>query len=429
MTSMNENTGEMPADDLRELETPADNTEAVIETREREPERVERDDKPEPPQFGNKTDRKRQEIFESLRKDGRGAEIDRADETERMMGGHNLQTRADREAAEAAARAEGADESLEAMPAPRRVKVKVNGEEREYDEEQVIGFAQVALASDDILSQAKLIKQREQQALQAAQERLAAVERMMADHSQTAQPQPASARQVAEDTKPATDDELDEIIERIQTGSLEEGAEALNKFGAQVLAKARADVGDIKSIVAATIRQEQEDARVKADTETVINEFISENSDFADSATRQRVLADELEGVMRENLHALNVPDEMIDQISRKFNLPPKAAVGAATRYLRSIGYELPDGASAMRTAAARVRQTFGMPDPRTPAPPARQDHTQSAVAERIARKQAMAPQPQRANIAPGLDTAPAKSKDDLNREWLRQAKYSRRGR
>lgn len=425
-----------PADDIRQLETPSDTTEPSIETRQREPDVA---DTPEPKkpeiQFGSKADRKRQEINERFQRqvDERGAKVERADETERMMGGSNLQTRADREAAEAAAKMQDASQvTAEDIPPPRRVRLKVNGEDREYDEDQVQSYAQIALASEDILNTAKRERQAAQDERQQVINELAELRRMRADHSRTPTEQPNPAPVKAEDTKPATDEELDSLIEAIQTGEMEDAKRALAKHGDQIVQQAERRmmerIGDIDQRIVATTRQMQEDARVQAESQAIIRDFSQENDDFAQSATRQRVLADEVENVMRANLRSLNIPDDMITQVSRQFNIDEKAAIGQINRKILSLGYSLPDNASVLREAADRVRKEFGMPGPRKQAPaPAAQASTSSILAERDARKQAMAPQPRRATVTPGPDLGPAKSKEELAREHIRAVKVSRR--
>ena len=223
---------------------------------------------------------------------------------------------------------------------------------------------------------------------------------------------------------------MDDIIDRIQTGDVKDAANALRKFGAQILEKAKADLGDVRQTVTATIRQQQEDARVQNETNQVITAFAAENDDFASSDMRMKVLIDETVDVMRDNLKALNVTDETITNIARKFGVVPQYAVGMATRMLRDKGYQLPDSAAVMRTAATRVREGLGLAAPaarQQPAPVA--DPTPSIMADRIERKQAMSPQPRRANISPGADPAPEKSQEQRRIDAVRQMKAMRKGR
>lgn len=434
MTTKIEGAEQAPADDLRQLETPADNTEPVIETRERQPEQdvAPAEKKPEI-QYGTPADRKRNEINERSQRqlEERGAKIERSDETERMMGGQNLQTRADREAA-AAPPQDASHITAADIPAPRRVRVKVNGEEREIDEEQAIGYAQVALASEDILNKAKRERDAALEERRLASEELAELRRLRADHSSKPEGQPNPTPVKAEDTKPATDEELDSLIEAIQTGEIEDARKALQKhddqFGQQVERRILEKIGDIDQRIAATTQRREEDSRVQHETQKVIDEFAARNNDIVSFPMRMKALIDESVEVLEENLKAINVQDETITGIARKFNVARQAAVGIATRMLREKGYQLPDNAEVMRVAESRVRAGLGLPDPATrPAPVQTVDPTPSIMAERDARKAAMAPQPRRANVSPGPDLGPAKSKEDLAREHIRQVKVSRR--
>lgn len=418
--------------DGRDFVPPDDRAEPAPETRQRQDDPAPKEEAPKEIKQGSPFDKNRQSIVEKLRaqrdQNDKTPSIDIPADMERRQVGPHIATREDRTRPPAEEVAQQIDP--ENIPAPRRVRLKVQGVEGEYDEEQVKEYAQIALASQDILNDAKAIKEREKAALQAAEERLAAVERLLANHSQSTQQKPTPTPVTAEDTKPATDEELDDIIDQIQTGDVKDAANALRKFGAQILEKAKADLGDVRQTVTATIRQQQEDARVQNETNQVISAFAAENDDFASSDMRMKVLIDETVDVMEENLKAINVTDETITNIARKFGVARQFAVGMATRMLRDKGYQLPDSAAVMRTAATRVREGLGLAAPSArpqPAPVA--DPTPSIMADRIERKQAMSPQPRRANISPGADPAPEKSQEQRRIDAVRQMKAMRRGR
>jgi hypothetical protein len=413
-------------DDVRDLIGTADNAEPV-QTRQREaaPEPVVKEE-PKAPREGGLFDDKRMAVAERLKAERRASDaapkIEIPEEMERRTVGPNVATREDRirtpEDAQTAAHVQAED-----IPAPARRKLKVNGQEVEVDETQITALAQKALASEGILEDAKLARAQ-------AQSRLAEVERLMADHSRSVQQQPVPANVKAEDTKPATNAQLDEIIDRIQTGSLEEGAEALTKFGDQIIAKAKADLGDVDARMTATIRHEQENERIRADTQKTLDSFISDNPDFTQSQRRLEVLFESSAEVMRDNLFAIGVKPELLQGFAQSKGLAPQAAISVVYRQLRSEGHQLPDSAKVLATAAEKVRADFGMPAPRREQPaPVKQDNT-AFVAERVERKQAMAPQPRRANVSPGGE--PLKSEqnsDDRNREYIRQMRSVRRGR
>jgi hypothetical protein len=189
--------------------------------------------------------------------------------------------------------------------------------------------------------------------------------------------------------------------------------------------------------MAATIQHAQETARIQAETQKVLDDFVSENPDFSQSQRRLEVLLDSTVEVMRDNLYAIGVRPEVLQNFAQTHGLAPQAAIGFAYRKLRTEGQPLADPSAVMKTAVKNVREAFGMPEPQRgeakPDPaPASADNS-NFVAERIERKQAMAPQPRRANISPGNDSAqPANTEDATNQKYrqvVAQMRASRKGR
>lgn len=412
-------------DDARDLVAPADTADPVVESRQSE-RTVEPETREEakPPREGGLYDNKRDAIAAKLKAQRQAQDvqpgIEIPEEMERKIVGPNVATRADRlrepEPEQPARHVESTD-----IPAPTRRRLKVNGQDVEVDEDQMTALAQKALASENILDEAK-------QTRAHYQDRLAEVERLLANHGQNAQQQPQPAAAKAEDTKPATDDELDAIIDLIQTGDQKEAAGALRKYGDQILAKAKNDLGDIDKRIAATIQQTQRDERVKADTQATLDSFISENPDFGQSQRRIGVLFDTSVEVMRENLFKIGVKPETLDGFAQRHGLAPQAAISVAYRKLSDEGWKLDDSAKVLKEAATRVRTDFGLPAPqKNPVP---QRDTTQFVAERIERKQAMPPQPRRSNITPTSEAAfSEQSLEQKRAEAVRQMRASRRGR
>jgi hypothetical protein len=433
-----ENQNMAAEDDVRDLIPTADNVE-VVETRQREAEPAPTavQEEPKKPREGGKYDDKRASIVEKLKSQRSGHDVPLKTVAEEAQQSRPAPQQAEVREERTTPPVEQAAPVVvktEDIPAPVRHKLKVNGREVEVDDAQFTALAQKALASESILEDAKVAK------LQA-QQRLAEVERLMANQSQTVQQQPKPANAPAEDTKPATDAELDEIIDRIQTGDLKEGVEALKKFGKQVtdqvLETVRSNLGDVDARMAATIQHAQETARIQAETQKVLDDFVSENPDFSQSQRRLEVLLDSTVEVMRDNLYAIGVRPEVLQNFAQTHGLAPQAAIGFAYRKLRTEGQPLADPSAVMKTAVKNVREAFGMPEPQRgeakPAPaPAPADNS-NFVAERIERKQAMAPQPRRANVSPGNDSAqPANTEDATNQKYrqvVAQMRASRKGR
>lgn len=424
--SIEQNSG-VPADDPRDLITPADNAEPVPESRAPvapEPDRPK--EEPKSPEVGGLFDDRRVAIAEKLKAARQAADknpkIEIPDEMERSYHGPNVATRADR-VREPEDVQTARDVTPEDIPAPVRHKLKVNGREIEVDQTQLEESARRALASDDILNEAK-------RARDEARRELAEIRELRAAHSAGLGQQPNPANAQAEDPKPATDAELDEIINAIQVGDQKEAALALAKHGDIIERRLMEKIGNIDERIAATTQRLNDDARIRAESAAVVNSFASENPDFSQSQRRIEVLFDASVEVMRENLMGIGVSPEALDGIIQKTGLAPQAAISVAYRKLRSEGHQLPDSANVLQTAAVRVRKDFGMPDPRRePTPVPEQRDTTQFVAERVERKQAMAPQPRRANVAPGNDAAPKLDPSDKARSVIANMRAYRRGR
>lgn len=427
MSGENEN---IQSDAVQDLATPGDFVEPATERARQEdaPKVVET---PKEPVEGSPFNEKRMSIAEKVRAqrqaklDDPGIEI--PEDMAHNYGGRKAETRGDRQRQAEEAKDRMVDPAANAdLPAPARHKLKVNGRDVEVNDEQYRSLAQKAAASEQILEDAKLARAQ-------AQQRLAEVERLMADHSRTVQPQPAPANAPAEDTKPATDDELDAIIDAIQVGDRKAAGEALKKFGAdvgqQVLERARSELGNLDERIAATIQQNEVKSRVADESRRVVESFASENDDFGPTAPARRhaALFEATVDVMRENLFAIGVRPETLQNIAREKKLAPQAMISFAYSEMTKLGYPLPKHDVVLKTAATKVRSDFGMSAPATKAP-ARD--TSTFVAERTERKQAMPSQPRRANTAPATD-APTNAQNRLEsrKNAVAQMRASRRGR
>lgn len=418
--------------DGRDFVPPDDRAEPIVETRQRQDDPAPKDEAPKEIKQGSPFDKNRQSIVEKLRaqrdQNDKNPTIDIPADMERQHVGPHIATREDRNRPPAPVAVE--ELKPENIPAPRRVTVKVNGEVRELDEQQALDYAQVALASEDILNRAKRERDAALEERRLASEELAELRRLRADHSSRPEGQPTPTPVKAEDTKPATDEELDSLIDAIQTGEIADARRAFQQYGDQIERRMMEKLGNIDQRIAATIRQRDEDARVQNETNQVISAFAAENDDLTSSDMRMEVLIDQVVKVQREHLQAINVTDEQIASIAQKYQIAPAVAIGRATRFLREKGHAIPDNATIMRTAANRVREGFGLTAPAARQQPAQlPDPTPSIMADRIERKQAMAPQPRRANISPGADPAPEKSQEQRRIDAVRQMKAMRRGR
>jgi hypothetical protein len=402
------------------------------ETRERVEEAREQPKEKEGPAYDHKATDARQAIADKLKAQREFADknpgINIPDEMERLLAGKNVKTRADRvrepEPVVPAPTAETI-KTAEDIPAPVKRQIKVNGRDIEVDEDQLVNFAQIGAASETILEEAKLERAK-------AKQRLEEIERLQADHSRTREnPSETQQSKTAEDTKPATNDELDSIIEQIQFGDKGEAAKALRTYGDQLVERARENAAGTEDKVAHLVAQTLDNERVRGETQKALDSFMSENTDFASNPKRQGVLVDETLSVMEQNLLSYGVEKETLDKYAETNGLPPSVAVSTAYRRLRAEGHQLPDQSAVLKTAAANVRRDFGMPEPSRQQHPVKQvPDNSNFVAERQERKQAIVQQPRRANIAPAEQpTFTETSLDDKRRIAVQKMRQMRRGR
>lgn len=415
-------------DDARELVAPADGTDPTPESSPIQQEEAPvAKEEPKEPRHGGLFDDKRSEIAAKAKASRQATDsapdIDTVSDQQKRMYG-NVETEADRRNPEEPRPAK--DIKVEDIPAPKKFKLKVDGQEVEVDEEQVKAKAQIALASEKVLDEAKAARDE-------AKRELEEIRKMRADHSAPPPSQPTPAKAPAEDTKPATDAELDAIIDAIQVGNREEAAQALAKYGDQLERRIQQKLGNLDERVAAITARTADDARVKADAEATVASFRAEITDFENSPMRQQLLFEETVNVMAEKMIEIGVTPEKLEEYAARNGLAPQAAIGAAYRHLRGIkgiGERLPDPAANLRAAAKRVTEGLGLPPsvPKQEVTPAPAPDTTHILAERNERKQAMSPQPRRANVFVS-EPAPQLSKIEKDRLAIQRMRFARRGR
>jgi len=413
-------------DDVRDLVTPADNTDPTPDAPQQAKDaQQEAKEEPKAPKVGGKFDDARERIWAKARaareaSDG-APDIEVISEQQKGMYG-NVETEADRRRPADTAPAENV--TADDIPAPKKKVLKVNGRDVEVDEAQIEDHARRSLAAEDILAQAK--RERDE-----ARQLLADLQKERAVHSASPQQQSTPAQASAEDSKPATNAELDTIIDAIQVGSREDAAAALAKYGDQLIKRMQENVGDLDERYEAAATRREENRRVAAEAEQVLTDFRTEFTEFETSEMRQRVLFDTTVEVMAEKMFEAGLKPETLIKYAEDHQLAPQAAVSQAYRHLKTQGFTLPDQAALLRTAGERVITELGIPRAaRQAAPPAQVADSSQAVAERVERKQAMSPQPRRASILPqGEPSAPTMSKEQKDLRAVQQMRAFRRGR
>lgn len=415
-----------PIDDVRDLVAPADSAEPVAERVAATPPVVEavKEEKKEP-LIGSPFQSNKNAAVEAYRRDREpkeGAAEFQAlpDAVEKTRFGANVETRADREAKRDEQRnpppAHQAAEPVVETPQVVRRTLKVQGRDVELTQEQIDAFAQQAYAAGDIVARAKQMRSEAAQLLETVQKQA------VANHSQPAADGSRPQQTQPEDTKPG-DDELDEIIDRIQVGDRHEAKAALKKHGDLIERRLEERIGDLDARIDDTIRTREQNDRTAKQTREVWDGFVTAEPAFKKNAALQTALIAETVSQMKSELLNLGVREELLDGYQRENGLSEADVVGKAYRDLLGKGHNLPSHGDILKQSAKSIREGLGFRDP-APTPQV----VSYDPAERVERKRVLTPQPRRANVAAGSEADEA-SREDRMREAVRQRKAYTRGR
>jgi hypothetical protein len=424
MHEMSVNNADRPEDDVRDLVTPADNAEPAaerIETRERNADPVEKAETKEP-KLGSPFDNHRTSAIEKYRAERDKATQTLPDDIERSRVGETVETRADRDAKREAATNPTEPETViehEPVAAPAKRKLKVQGRELELTDDEIIQKAQIALAADDVLGDAKRLKADLISKLELLDSAAKANQSRPVAEQDRSQPKPS------EDTKP-DDSELDDIIDRIQIGDKQEAKEALRKHGDLIQRRIVEQLGDIDARIIDTTRVHAENVSRQTRTREVLETFTSEYPEFGRSQPLQSALFTDTVNEMKTELLNLGVDPEVLALAQRQRGMSEADVIGTAYRDLQAKGYALPDHGDILRRSAENIRREFGVTPAPTPKPAPQPQSFDPA--ERIERKRVITPQPRRANISPGTEAAEM-SREEKQRAAVQQMRAYRRGR
>lgn len=307
-------------------------------------------------------------------------------EREKFIYGKNVETRADREARRAGQ--DNGDDDIDAQidqQQPVRRKLKVNGRELDLTEEEIIAEAQKSLAAGDILNQAKGARAEAMNYLQTL--------RRAQEEADASRPQQRDAApQAPQQATIPDDDDLDSLIDGIQTGDLETARQSMEKYGERIKRQVLQQVGNVDERIDATIRVREQQQATKQRFDEALSSFQQEYPEFLNSRAVQMALATEITQTMRNNLEHHGMYLDV--------NEPPER-VSLAYRQLQDNGAAVPDFGTLMRTSATSLRQQFGMPD-RVQTPPRNEPPIQT---DRVDRKRQMGQQPRRATVNPSTNT------------------------
>lgn len=275
-----------------------------------------------------------------------------------------------------------------APPAPPKTfKLKVNGQERELSEEDLIAKAQIALASEGILDEVKALKRQYTELNQGV--------------TRTTPPNPNQVRQNPAQTTeqqdpidgdpapPNQEDRLTKLIEAIQFGADPAETRALLQDTIADMSKDTANT--VVTQVLAQQRLKDEGAR----TAKVLQDFKEKHSDIANDPLADAVIQTKLYQLQVEDLKALGVDPS---QLQTPSGVVTPADVAMAHRWYRSEGFAVRAPQEMLETATADFLAWKGVKPPPQPADPAAKAAPRVDISvDRTARRAAIPQQPSRA--------------------------------
>lgn len=260
--------------------------------------------------------------------------------------------------------------------APAKRKLKVNGQEREYSDEEVTVLAQKAAAAEDILEQAKERLAESKRVLETT--RVHVSRQNPAEEPATHAPGPDPQ---GDPQNPA--DPLKEAIEQIQYGDPDKAKEVLGQT--------------IADAAQAAVKQVSMDDRIRQDIQSDMqahDDFVKKNGDLAQDPRAAKLIRAELLDGYAEDLRKIGVPDEKIPT--------DPTQLANHHRFYKLQGQPVRSVAKLLDDAALSVREFRGTPRAETTTPQRPTPETRIEVnLNRDDRRKAIPQQPQRANVQP----------------------------
>jgi hypothetical protein len=257
---------------------------------------------------------------------------------------------------------EPAETQAQEPPAPRKIKVKVHGQEMELTEDELVARAQIALASENILEEAKSLKK-------GLQDQIDQVSRLKGNAANQQQ-QPAGA-QSPEQQQPSTspeggqpnqDGRVRELIEKMQYGDPDEAEQLLRQtIEERVLAAVQPAVQN--EMLAERFRGEG------ARTAKVLADFKDQHADLAGDPFSEAAIQTRLFQLQVEDIRNLGVDPAQIQTPDGSPVTP--GHIAQAHAYYRAKGFSV-RAPEVMLNQAANDVQTWlksKNPQPADPAP------------------------------------------------------------
>ncbi len=288
-------------------------------------------------------------------------------------------------------------------PDPQDIDVVliVDGKQVKKSLSEVRALAQVGLAGDNRLEEAKRLL-REAQAMRAPPP---PPEHQPGDVGSDSQRQDQSrgrGEPEHQPGKPLDPAKLKAIVERIQVGDADDGSQALQELVDEISGGRQMDSDQIGTIV--------QDHLVKTQTQneisSALNKFAAEWPEIA----QDELLADAGKTVLRNELIADLKSVGLSDELIRPIRHDP-AALAEAQRKLRMQGHKMRSYDQLLSAVGQTMSTRFGIKPAAAAAPRSQQQppapQTPAPNAERLARKQAAPQQPRVAGVRQAVQQAP----------------------
>lgn len=284
-----------------------------------------------------------------------------------------------------------------AAPVSDKHTLIVDGKPVDMSLDEIRRHAQIALASDNRLEEAKRILQEAKALRGTSPEHQPGI-----DPTAQGQPDPSPASEGANQPPKLDREKLKAIAERIQVGDAEDGAEAtaeLIELVRSTMPKSGVEPDKIGEVVRSAIVQE----RTTTELNDAIGRFKETNQDLIGNEYLAPAAMEAVRREIVEEIVKLGLPHPEAD--IRK-SLPTLESAATAYQTLRSKGYTLPTYTKVLDAGAQKLRTSLGLkapgtPEPSsTPSPPAKPVTPQPSAAERrLEHKRAQPSQPRSAGV------------------------------
>lgn len=295
-------------------------------------------------------------------------------------------------------------EPAPAPVAPRMVTLTVHGKKIQMTEDEALAKAQIALASENILDDAKSKMREIDTLLGQARDRVQRADPPAQHQGRQDGAQPAEPAAPAGDQSPHQDDQIAKLIETIQFGDPGEARTLLDNTIQQ-----RAE-----TVVSKAVPQALEAERFRdegARTQKVLADFLDKHADLASDEMAHAAIERNVFSLQLEDIKALGVDPSTLPGVA---GTPTPAQIASAHLWYRTKGFKVRRADELLETAKdnfLKWKGTVPQPSETNPAAPAPKGappaKTIEVIVDRGARQQAVPQQPSR-TVNPRPDPAPA---------------------